>query len=329
MIDVVGYSPFRQQLSSMPDNRGINGPRLSPDGALHSLPTTPQEIHTSVIRKTVDHSVDSLVPSLKQDFIGGQNYVSHLKDNFVVYPNDAILDDDDFSDHDSHYSEDLEDIDVDFQPKPDMTKQLLNFADMVNTDIQKFFGRKKGEEDSCDIYEDKWTTTKSGRELYYLDLMKIAHGEDKGNKSTSSSPLLDISDSVRETKDNRNSYTGKLDEKLGVGPLNELFEYGLRNFIFNKKIPAKELKRLKTDIKKYESITPMQNRKFPSSFWKQPGKSPLPLSSDSSRQHGGNPLMNANNPPDFSDLLESWRLDRNEFSGEISSSEVSMSPESV
>jgi hypothetical protein len=35
---------------------------------------------------------------------------------------------------------------------------------MVNQDIKKFFGRKKDEE-SCDIYEDKWVTTKSGREL--------------------------------------------------------------------------------------------------------------------------------------------------------------------
>ena len=72
----------------------------------------------------------------------------------------------------------------------------------------------------------------------------------------------------------------------------------------------------------------MQDRKLPSSFWKQPGGSQLPVPSDS-RQNGGNPVMNSNNPPDFSDLLESWRLDRNEFSAEMSSSEVSMSPESV
>jgi hypothetical protein len=35
----------------------------------------------------------------------------------------------------------------------------------------------KTDEESCDIYEDKWVTTKSGRELYYADLWRIAHGE--------------------------------------------------------------------------------------------------------------------------------------------------------
>jgi hypothetical protein len=68
------------------------------------------------------------------------------------------LDDDDFSDHDSHYSEDFEDCDFEIEAKrekvPDITQRLLNFAEMVNQDILKFFGRKKDEE-SCDIYEDK------------------------------------------------------------------------------------------------------------------------------------------------------------------------------
>lgn len=55
------------------------------------------------------------------------------------------MDDDDFSDHDSHYSEDLVDDNFDFPltKGPDVTQQLLNFADMVNADIQKFSEKER------------------------------------------------------------------------------------------------------------------------------------------------------------------------------------------
>ena len=70
-----------------------------------------------------------------------------------------------------------------------------------------------------------------------------------------SSPLLDISNSTKDNKDNRNSFSGKLDKKLGVGPLNELFDYGLRNFLSDRKLKTKELKRLKVDAKKFDVQT--------------------------------------------------------------------------
>lgn len=342
MIDVVGYGQYNRQLSGIHDNGGMSvphGARMSPGNSLHTLLPVSQEIqhvqhtqHTSVIKK-LDHSVESFIPSTNQHQhnINQNNDSSIMQGESFDAPNESMIDDE-FSDHDSHYSEDLEDIDMELEPKPDMTKQLLNFATMVSTDIQKFFGRKKGEDDSCDIYEDKWKSTKSGRELYYADLMKIVHGEDKANGKTGgnkSPPLLDISNSVNEKKDNRSSFTGKFDKKLGIGPLNELFEYGLRHFLTDKKLKhTKELKRLKSDSKKFDSVAPMHSRKLPTSFWKEPG-SQQTNSSGETRQNGGNSVLQSNNPPDFSDLLESWRLDRNEFSGDMSSSEVSMSPESV
>lgn len=330
MIDVVGYGQFPRQLPGMHDNSGMSvphGARMSPGNSLQTLHPVSHEIqHTSVIKK-IDHSVDSFIPHTHHQ--NQKNDTNNLQSETFNTSNESMIDDD-FSDHDSHYSEDLEDIDMDLEPKPDMTKQLLDFATMVSTDIQKFFGRKKGEDDSCDIYEDKWKSTKSGRELYYADLMKIVQGEDKstGKGGNKSPPLLDISNSVGEKRDNRNTFSGKYDKKLGIGPLNELFEYGLRHFLTDKKLKhTKELKRLKSDSKKFESVAPMHTRKLPTSFWKEPGSQNT--NSGETRPNNGGSVLQTNNPPDFSDLLESWRLDRNEFSGDLSSSEVSMSPESV
>lgn len=243
-------------------------------------------------------------------------------------------DEEDFSDHDSHYSEDFVDDIYDDEEEeesasktPDMTKQLLDFAEMANADIKKFFGRRKDEEDYCDIYQNKWNITKSGRELYYADLMKIVHGEDKGGsrKSNSTSPpLLDISNSnpQRGVVDNRNSFSGKQDTKIGLGPLEDLFDYGLRHFLSDKKVRGKDTKRSKIDKQIMESITPMQSRKLPSSFWQEPGGQ-----GSDYRRNGGTSVIHSNNPPDFSDLLDSWRLDRHDFTGDVSSSEVSLSPE--
>ena len=333
MIEVAGYGPFPHQLPSMHDNSGMSAAqiaRMSPGNSLRTLHPLPHELqHTSVIKK-IDHSVESFIPNSKQH--SGVQSFENAAHRPVYNPTVAsgAFADDDFSDHDSHYSEDFEDeVDIEYEvnTKPDVTKQLLDFASMVSTDIQKFFGRKKGDDDSCDIYEDKWISTKSGRELYYADLMKIVHGEDKGGKESSSSPLLDISNSIIEYKDNRNTFSGKLDKKQGIGPLNELFEYGLRHFLADKKLKhSKEIKRLKSDVKRFDNLTPMQSRKFPTSFFREPG---IQQGNTDTRTNSGNSVLQTNNPPDFSDLLESWRLDRNEFSGEMSSSEVSMSPESV
>ncbi|XP_052824444.1 GATA zinc finger domain-containing protein 14 [Octopus bimaculoides] len=75
---------------------------------------------------------------------------------------DCVADDDDFSDHDSHYSADLEEVyfpvlNYPRRPEsPNASKQLIDFAQLISADIQKFFGRKHGDEDSCDIYEDKY-----------------------------------------------------------------------------------------------------------------------------------------------------------------------------
>lgn len=240
--------------------------------------------------------------------------VETIHENCKYQKYEEKMDDDDFSDHDSHYSEDFEDCDFEIEAErekvPDITQRLLNFADMVNQDIQKFFGRKKDEE-SCDIYEDKWVTTKSGRELYYADLLRIAHGDSvELNKTIKEMALPTSPNNNNETK---YKYTGKMDMKVGLGPLNELFDLGL------KKIHTKKVKRQKIE-KRTEETIPMQQRKLPDSFWREPG------TSNDSRVNGTSSL-HSSRAPDFSDLLQSWsRGEEDEFS----SSEMSIgSSESV
>ena len=268
----------------------------------------------------------------------------------------SIVDeDDDFSDHDSHYSADFEDNDpflVQFpsliaslprrSQSPDVAKQLLDFAETINSDIKKFFGRKPGEEDSCDIYEDKWVSSKSGRELYYADLLRIAHGESietksKSSKDSSSPSSYAVTPSTSSEQchaafnaDNKDKFSGRVNKSLGLGPLNELFEYGLRDFLsINKsRSSAKKFKRLKLDIKKHEDILPMNRRKLPDSFWKQPGciVSTSGLKSKQTTLSSSNCVDNLINSKtlDFSDLLESWTgEERGDFNGDISCSDVS------
>lgn len=283
------------QTPKMHDNApmaAIHGTRMSP----HSQ----NDVRSSIIKRPFE-------PLAKPT-------VDTLPENYKCPRYDDKMEDDDFSDHDSHYSEDFEDCDFTLEKEqektPDITQRLLNFADMVNQDIKKFFGRKKDDE-SCDIYEDKWVATKSGRELYYADLLRIAHGESVELNKTIKN--MSSQNSPNNNNDSKYRYTGKMDTKAGLGPLNELFDLGL------KKINTKKIKRPKIE-KKIEEIIPMQQRKLPDSFWKEPG------TNSDSRLNGTNALQSSR-APDFSDLLQSWARGEEE---EFSSSEMSIgSAESV
>jgi hypothetical protein len=269
----------------------IQGPRISP--------IQYRDLQPSVIKK----AYEPLAKVIEDDF--DESY-------------DEMDDEDDFSDHDSHYSEDLldDEMQVDCERQPDVTQQLLNFAEMVNADIKKYFGRRKGDEDSCDIYEDKWVAPKSGRELYYADLLRIAQGGDGAVDHRSSktkrelTPVLESLAEEDKSVDNRSQFTGRMDKALGLGPLNELFDYGLRQYLADRKHKHKQSKRLKVDIR------PMQDRTLPGSFWREPG----------TVGQRTNSLIQPPRPPDFSDLLSSWEigLHGGDFNGDLSSSEMSV-----
>lgn len=204
------------------------------------------------------------------------------------------------------------------QRQPDVTRQLLAFAEMVNADIQKFFGRKKGDEDSCDVYEDKWVATKSGRELYYADLLRMAQG-DFGDSKSSTSKSSQKSSRHRDVEapaDNRHSFSGKADSSLGLGPLNDLFEHSKEKNSSSHHSSAKR-PRAETDAGVSDSL-PMHQRRFPDSFWREPG---LPTGNAGTSTNADPPVitssvlqsLGSSKLPDFSDLMESWHGDQSQL----------------
>lgn len=102
-----------------------------------------------------------------------------------------------------------------------MITQLLEFSRAISKDIQKYFGRKN-DDDWCDIYEDKFKSVKSGRELYYRDLLRVAqHGgkpQDEVHDRKEHKLIMYVEDRRSKTPD------GKMVLNAGLGPLAELFE---------------------------------------------------------------------------------------------------------
>ncbi|XP_078692305.1 protein PERCC1-like [Branchiostoma floridae x Branchiostoma belcheri] len=219
---------------------------------------------------------------------------------------DEELEDDDIDNVSNYTGEDAESPRSEMLAEPacDMTKQLLDFAEAVNNDIQKYFGRKKNDPDSCDIYEDRFTSGKSGRELYYADLLRIAQNGDSADSGTAKS------NSQQTRKDGGSDGVYKKGGTLG--PLQDLFEFGLKKHIVENKLikSSKKLKRLKLDTR-LEDIVPMQKRKLPDSFFKEPY----------ARVSDGRVSLVNSSTPDFSDLLATWtEVGGSEVSGEGESS---------
>ncbi|RUS81788.1 hypothetical protein EGW08_010480 [Elysia chlorotica] len=250
---------------------------------------------------------------------------------------DDILDDEEEEDLRMYYEQCKQTL---LQKHPNVASELLTFAETASMDIQKFFGRTKGEEDACDVYEDKWAATKSGRELYYADLIRIAQGGDtepsssskskKGTSfsstrvspstpSSSASYTSSLSPLGTDILDSRTRYSGRRDDSIGMGALSDLFEYGLpelsSNQVTRNKPPSSSRTRNPSAQRSRvcgNRITPkMRERSFPKSFWKEP-------TYNISVGCGMNTLTNMDNPhmippmsnsklPDFSDLMESWQ----------------------
>ena len=177
------------------------------------------------------------------------------EDSFDDVEEDDITDDEDCYMLHKHFLLAKNHKGDDTQQEEDEADRLLSFANQVNKDINKLFHKK----DSCNIYEDRWKRGKSGRELYYADLLRIAQGEDMEEKT----------------------YSGRMDRKMGLGPLKELFE-------------TNGIKRVRSSRRQCHTI-PMKDRELPASFWKEPIIKRT-ISAGGEQQ------------PDFSDLLESWGM---------------------
>ncbi|XP_041086745.1 protein PERCC1-like [Polyodon spathula] len=101
------------------------------------------------------------------------------------------------------------------------TIQLLRFADLINCDIQRYFGKKSKEEDpdACEIYEDRLSAAgRSGRERYYADLMRVAQSRGREEEAKEQLPhaltALCSQDNIQQ-----------------LGSLAELFSFGLQRYV--------------------------------------------------------------------------------------------------
>ncbi|KAJ8363928.1 hypothetical protein SKAU_G00127590 [Synaphobranchus kaupii] len=180
------------------------------------------------------------------------------------------------------------------------TYRLLHFVDLINSDIQRYFGRKNREEDpdACDIYEDRTFLGKCGRERYYADLVKMAQagggsgavgGAGQEEDRESPPPSLNL---PREAHCQALEDLCSQENAQQLGPLAELFDYGLRRYAGSSG-GSKQIRRQRVD-RRHGHILPMCKRHLPSSFWTEPTPThPVCMLSTSST-------------PDFSDLLANW-----------------------
>ena len=139
---------------------------------------------------------------------------------------------------------------------------------------------EKKDEDSCDVYQDKWTSKKSGRELYLADILRIANGGESVDETKKSSRKSE----AESKRSEMNGSVGRVNKNVGLGPLDELFrdfQKGTKDSV-NK---AKKPKRLQTYHGKGISL---QERKLPSSFWIEP----KPCTQDVNKPTESNPPKN-------------------------------------
>ncbi|XP_023220253.1 uncharacterized protein LOC111622149 [Centruroides sculpturatus] len=118
---------------------------------------------------------------------------------------------------------DEEEFSCEEQESISTSHKLLSFAYKISKDIFMHFHSKTDNEDHCDVYENKFSNTISGRDLYYADLLAVArHGE---NAETS------IKCKKIEKNHSRCDWpcSGIMNPDLGLGPLSELFEHLDRN----------------------------------------------------------------------------------------------------
>ncbi|KAI1896084.1 hypothetical protein AGOR_G00091160 [Albula goreensis] len=180
------------------------------------------------------------------------------------------------------------------------TYRLLRFADLINSDIQRYFGRKNREEDpdACDIYEDRTFLGKCGRERYYADLVKMAQaggggasgcrpGQEEEEESPPPPRKLPCEADCQAME-----VLCSQENAQKLGPLAELFDYGLQRYVGSSG-GGKHARRHRSE-KRHGYILPMCKRQLPSSFWTEPSPA-QPVC-----------MLSTSCTPDFSDLLANW-----------------------
>ncbi|KAF4119015.1 protein PERCC1 [Onychostoma macrolepis] len=182
-----------------------------------------------------------------------------------------------------------------FPNNAEMTNQLLRFAELISSDVQRYFGRSQ-DPDACDIYAERPCPKVGGRQRYYADFIKVAS-------------------------------SGQAEEPESLGPLAELFQDAQRKGqglpMNQRRLPisfwteplAHQLDVL-GDVNTQENSLSMINTSEGSSNI----NTPLSMFSNTSvctmTSSSISATLSSSSTPDFSDLLAHWAMDRenpNEF----------------
>ncbi|XP_037671390.1 protein PERCC1 isoform X2 [Choloepus didactylus] len=150
---------------------------------------------------------------------------------------------------------------------PEMTLQLLRFSELISGDIQRYFGCRDRSQfpDTCDIHVAGRPAGSSPRGPQDADPLCLAQGGAPNDAETTNVPRPPTGQAHRQ---GHGGDGGQL-----LGPLAELFEFGLRQYA-GLGVPAGRRLRLE---RKYGHLTPMAQRRLPASFWKEPAPSALGL----------------------------------------------------
>nr|XP_021331625.1 uncharacterized protein LOC110439781 isoform X2 [Danio rerio] len=82
------------------------------------------------------------------------------------------LEDDDDDEGGANHDEESQSFDSSSN-NSETTTQLLRFAELISSDVQRYFGRST-DPDACDIYAERPCPKVSGRQRYYADFIKVA-----------------------------------------------------------------------------------------------------------------------------------------------------------
>ncbi|XP_071946363.1 protein PERCC1-like [Antedon mediterranea] len=227
--------------------------------------------------------------------------------------------DDEASWEDDFDSEEEEDEDDECQPN--ICQQLLNYVDIVNKDIQKYFGKSK----FLDDVDNKSTKKrKSGPELYYADLLRIAKISDVNGADENGENGGEKTETIHKISWQDKTHNGKVSSS-SLGPFGDLFKTNeVRNvssFTAQEQDGDTLCHRMETCTDNY--TLPWKKRKLPTSFFNEPHIGQTINSGDS--KHASNTL-------DFSDLLAHWMVDEDTSPGgssEFNSSTDDMSFQSL
>ncbi|XP_075929766.1 protein PERCC1 [Petromyzon marinus] len=150
-------------------------------------------------------------------------------------------------------------------------RQLLRFAETVSSDIQRLFGRRGAEGEghaagwsgSPGTYRDRFASGKSGRELYYADLLRLAEGGDSWWRCSSASASSPSPGAVGNANRRISSTTAGAargrDEERPLGPLSELFSDSTRPYAAGGRQSSA-----------HPAAVPMLKRRLPPSFFTEP-----------------------------------------------------------